>query len=36
MIAIEPRAVMRFFTLKGLWPQQIQTELSGVHHEQAF
>jgi hypothetical protein len=36
MSKLEQRAVVRFFALKGLRPQQIQIELSDVDHEQTF
>jgi hypothetical protein len=32
----ERGAVIRFLTLKGLRPRQIQTEVSDLYHEQAF
>jgi transposase len=33
---MEQRAVLRFFTLKGLNPQQIYSELESVYHEDAL
>jgi hypothetical protein len=36
MNKLKQSAVTRFFDLKGLRPQQIQTELSDTYHEQAF
>jgi hypothetical protein len=36
MRKLEQHPVIRFFTLKGLQSQEIQTEFSHVYHEQAF
>jgi hypothetical protein len=36
MNELEQGAVIGFWTLKALRPQQIQIQLNGVYHEQAF
>jgi hypothetical protein len=36
MTKLKQRVVIPFFILKGLRPQQIQTELSDMYHGEAF